>query len=143
MIGTSPGVGICHILDFSLARASGKIAVVDETGQATYAQIDTQANRLAHSFVGHGLQPGDRLALILPNSIPFIVVEIATLRCGAVKVPLNIRSHINEVVYALNDCAPTVLVCDHAYGRSEEHTSELQSPMYLVCRLLLEKKKKK
>src|SRR5436189_437804 len=28
------------------------------------------------------------------------------------------------------------------YGRSEEHTSELQSPMYLVCRLLLEKKKK-
>src|SRR5437764_9324433 len=31
--------------------------------------------------------------------------------------------------------------CDSA--RSEEHTSELQSPMYLVCRLLLEKKKKK
>src|SRR5437763_10092787 len=29
-----------------------------------------------------------------------------------------------------------------AYVRSEEHTSELQSPMYLVCRLLLEKKKK-
>src|SRR5437762_9555072 len=28
-------------------------------------------------------------------------------------------------------------------GRSEEHTSELQSPMYLVCRLLLEKKKSK
>src|SRR5437879_1936395 len=30
-----------------------------------------------------------------------------------------------------------------AYSRSEEHTSELQSPMYLVCRLLLEKKKRK
>src|SRR5437762_3685747 len=29
-----------------------------------------------------------------------------------------------------------------AFRRSEEHTSELQSPMYLVCRLLLEKKKK-
>src|SRR5437762_9166288 len=28
------------------------------------------------------------------------------------------------------------------YARSEEHTSELQSPMYLVCRLLLEKKKR-
>src|ERR1017187_10921797 len=33
---------------------------------------------------------------------------------------------------------------DHAAAnRSEEHTSELQSPMYIVCRLLLEKKKKK
>src|SRR5437764_4220206 len=31
----------------------------------------------------------------------------------------------------------------HRQARSEEHTSELQSPMYLVCRLLLEKKKKK
>src|SRR5437879_9583114 len=32
---------------------------------------------------------------------------------------------------------------DEGRKRSEEHTSELQSPMYLVCRLLLEKKKKK
>src|SRR5690242_20792842 len=31
----------------------------------------------------------------------------------------------------------------HAHGRSEEHTSELQSHVNLVCRLLLEKKKKK
>src|SRR2546429_2210473 len=31
----------------------------------------------------------------------------------------------------------------HAQGRSEEHTSELQSRLHLVCRLLLEKKKKK
>src|SRR5437762_6013151 len=31
----------------------------------------------------------------------------------------------------------------HGEDRSEEHTSELQSPMYLVCRLLLEKKKKR
>src|SRR5437763_16459176 len=35
----------------------------------------------------------------------------------------------------------TNLPAASALGRSEEHTSELQSPMYLVCRLLLEKKK--
>src|SRR5437763_12101233 len=34
------------------------------------------------------------------------------------------------------------VVADGTADRSEEHTSELQSPMYLVCRLLLEKKKK-
>src|SRR5258708_29976952 len=39
-----------------------------------------------------------------------------------------------------NDILPPLLV---KYGRSEEHTSELQSPDHLVCRLLLEKKKKK
>src|SRR5437764_8006885 len=38
--------------------------------------------------------------------------------------------------------APTLSAEWSAWPRSEEHTSELQSPMYLVCRLLLEKKKK-
>src|SRR5258708_13899796 len=38
-------------------------------------------------------------------------------------------------------CALSALIA--AAGRSEEHTSELQSPDHLVCRLLLEKKKKK
>src|SRR5437762_5758614 len=36
-----------------------------------------------------------------------------------------------------------ILGSQHRHRRSEEHTSELQSPMYLVCRLLLEKKKNK
>src|SRR5438876_4764871 len=36
-----------------------------------------------------------------------------------------------------------VQALDFTYPRSEEHTSELQSPVHLVCRLLLEKKKKK
>src|SRR5437879_10122528 len=40
-------------------------------------------------------------------------------------------------------CADPAAEGDVAPIRSEEHTSELQSPMYLVCRLLLEKKKKK
>src|SRR5437764_12747314 len=44
------------------------------------------------------------------------------------------------------DAAPTndalLRTINHIRPRSEEHTSELQSPMYLVCRLLLEKKKK-
>src|SRR5437763_4289790 len=39
-------------------------------------------------------------------------------------------------------CWPIASASRSAWGRSEEHTSELQSPMYLVCRLLLEKKKK-
>src|SRR2546425_5724538 len=40
------------------------------------------------------------------------------------------------------DPTPGKEACDHIRGRSEEHTSELQSLAYLVCRLLLEKKKK-
>src|SRR5437879_11366668 len=48
------------------------------------------------------------------------------------------RSHDGTVcLWDLARACPTARFVD----RSEEHTSELQSPMYLVCRLLLEKKK--
>src|SRR5690348_17442588 len=51
-------------------------------------------------------------------------------------------------VYTTNGAVPgglaqTPVAVNRATGRSEEHTSELQSPVHLVCRLLLEKKKKK
>src|SRR3712207_7186564 len=42
----------------------------------------------------------------------------------------------------VEDLVGTVNAIEKARGRSEEHTSELQSRQYLVCRLLLEKKKK-
>ena len=41
------------------------------------------------------------------------------------------------------DSIKAKIICEAANGRSEEHTSELQSRRNLVCRLLLEKKKKK
>src|SRR5690348_18123335 len=59
---------------------------------------------------------------------------------------------IHRFELALEVGAPAIVGCDDSRGgfagmtdpsRSEEHTSELQSPVHLVCRLLLEKKKKK
>src|SRR5256885_11981281 len=60
------------------------------------------------------------------------------------------RSHPQHGVLAAHDVVPWRIECDGGAGfapegdfaRSEEHTSELQSPCNLVCRLLLEKKKK-
>ena len=117
MNATSPGASICDVLDSVLGCHNDRIALVDDIEFATFAEIDDRANRLAQTFVARGLSPGDRLAIILPNVIAFIVAEIAALRCGAVKVPLNIRSHLNEVMYSLANCEPTILVCDPNYGR--------------------------
>src|SRR5437879_10582533 len=57
-------------------------------------------------------------------------------------IPASRSAISNELSFSR--CRPTPLVRKIFFdtNRSEEHTSELQSPMYLVCRLLLEKKKK-
>src|SRR5438445_5554833 len=60
----------------------------------------------------------------------------------SVQVNLKIRNSVKDIGCTFNGCAADIL-----YGilnlqvRSEEHTSELQSRQYIVCRLLLEKKK--
>src|SRR5258708_25031932 len=48
---------------------------------------------------------------------------------------------VGPVIAEPGPSAACVLLHDETVGRSEEHTSELQSPDHLVCRLLLEKKK--
>src|SRR4029079_15967249 len=103
-VAAPPGIGITHIVDFALRRDPDKTALVDDLGEITFGEIDSQADRLAGSFREAGIRPRDRVAIILPNCIPFVVTEIAALRCAGVKVPLNIRFHINEVIYALRDC---------------------------------------
>src|SRR5437763_9825717 len=63
------------------------------------------------------------------------VIAWAQSRLGPMRVgPYGILQPVADAVK---------LMIKEDITRSEEHTSELQSPMYLVCRLLLEKKKKK
>src|SRR5437762_5924759 len=64
----------------------------------------------------------------------------------------EIKSRMEDVIMVQTNClglavvhhlsAGRTFIKNLSFARSEEHTSELQSPMYLVCRLLLEKKKK-
>src|SRR5258708_25682282 len=65
-----------------------------------------------------------------------------TLFRSTVAAPAQRRAHYARRVF-LGAPAPTLFrFCSARVSRSEEHTSELQSPDHLVCRLLLEKKKR-
>src|SRR5437763_8245050 len=64
-------------------------------------------------------------------------------RSPAPLAPEQQHEHEQALEHAREREHERALAHEHALERSEEHTSELQSPMYLVCRLLLEKKKNK
>src|SRR5256885_12995841 len=73
------------------------------------------------------------------------VVGQALVQRRLVRVMQNVHhmgaAHALRVIQAGLGIAAPLEVADAVLGRSEEHTSELQSPCNLVCRLLLEKKK--
>src|SRR3712207_6998252 len=73
---------------------------------------------------------------ICPNFVPFVVSALAASGLS----PDRLELEITETV--LMQSNEVVLKTLYQLRRSEEHTSELQSRQYLVCRLLLEKKKK-
>jgi acyl-CoA synthetase (AMP-forming)/AMP-acid ligase II len=112
-----PGVGIDHLLRQGVQRTPDKVALVDDRGRVTYREAEVASNRLARWLAANGVRCGDRVALILPNGVPFIVAELALLRLGAVKVPLNIRFAASEVLHALTDCEPTVLIATPDYAQ--------------------------
>src|SRR5688500_19137741 len=67
-------------------------------------------------------------------------------QCAAARVARYyfgpVRDHAELAQYSSLNCAPgSTVELRYSFSRSEEHTSELQSPCNLVCRLLLEKKK--
>ena len=64
------------------------------------------------------------------------------LSVDTIDAALTLNTQTGEITVAAGTPAGSYDVT-YVITRSEEHTSELQSPMYLVCRLLLEKKKKK
>src|SRR3712207_7616891 len=81
----------------------------------------------------------DALPISKPTLGSFSSVLIATLSTSrTASLTLRILSFGTDPYHPLPHCPPL-----GPAARSEEHTSELQSRQYLVCRLLLEKKKKK
>src|SRR2546426_8627417 len=78
--------------------------------------------------------------LSLHDALP-IYPQMEKLRLAYRELPY--RSHSEKLLSAAPGDHAWVELLAGREGRSEEHTSELQSPCNLVCRLLLEKKKKK
>src|SRR5438876_6635508 len=76
------------------------------------------------------------------RSLPSALEEI-TVVSGSFSLPRGTAALSEDLAARLNvSTGATVRHSVAPQGRSEEHTSELQSPVHLVCRLLLEKKKK-
>ncbi|HEY5820712.1 MAG TPA: long-chain fatty acid--CoA ligase [Propionibacteriaceae bacterium] len=76
----------------------------------TYGALEAASSRFATVLRDHGVQPGDRVAMIMPNVAYFPVVYYAILRLGAIVVPLNPLLKAGEVSFAWEDSGAKVAV---------------------------------
>ncbi|WP_156743992.1 condensation domain-containing protein, partial [Mycobacterium sp. 1164985.4] len=105
-----PLVSIPELFAAQVARAPEAVAMCCGERTWSYRELDSAANRLAHLLVGHGVGPGERVALVLPRSGEAIVAILAVLKTGAAYVPIDSAHPDARIGFVLDDAAPMVVL---------------------------------
>lgn len=90
----------------------GKTAVVFEGRSVSYVELDRMADGQAAGLTALGIQPGDKVAARVENSLEAVALIHAVARIDAVFVPLNTRLTAAEIGWQLNLVEPALLVVD-------------------------------
>jgi fatty-acyl-CoA synthase len=89
-----------------------KVAVRYGARSLTYRELAAEVTRLAQALRAAGLQPGDRVAYLLPNIPEMVVAHFAVPLAGAVLVAINTRLAPEEVRYICDHSGASLLVAD-------------------------------
>jgi malonyl-CoA/methylmalonyl-CoA synthetase len=94
---------------------ANRLAIETHDGQhISYAALIARAGQMANVLVARGVKPGDRVAAQIEKSVSGLVLYLATVRAGAIFLPLNTAYTLNELEYFITDAEPALVVCDPA-----------------------------
>ncbi|MCB1858810.1 MAG: acyl-CoA synthetase [Gammaproteobacteria bacterium] len=96
---------------------SDKVAIYYENDKgeiqhASFSRLKELSDRFANALRGLGLQPGDRVAIILPQRIETAVAHLACYKIGAIALPLSILFGRDAVQYRIEDSAAKIAITD-------------------------------
>ncbi|MFN5405552.1 non-ribosomal peptide synthetase, partial [Bradyrhizobium sp.] len=99
-----------ELFEAQAERTPAAVAVVHEERHLSYAELNTQANRLAHHLRGLGVRPDDRVAICIERSPEMIVGLLAILKAGGAYVPLDPAYPSERLAFMVRDSAPVALL---------------------------------
>lgn len=98
------------LLRQSALSAPDKVAVTAGDARLSYAELDTQSDRLAASLSKEGVGPGDRVAVLMENIPEAAVAIFAVLKAGAIFCPINPQLRASGVAQILHDARPRAIL---------------------------------
>jgi long-chain acyl-CoA synthetase len=101
-----------------LERSAHRVVIREIHGEGfasvTGAELLQRIQHARTSLRRYGLQPGDRCAILAPNSIRWIAIDLALIAEGVIVVPLYSRQAPAELVNVMRDCGPRLLIVGDA-----------------------------
>ena len=102
-----------------------RLAVIDGERRISYAELLDRTQRLAGGLASLGVAPGDRVALLAPNTHALLEAHYGVPFAGAVLVALNPRLTATELAYILEHSGAKVLIHDHEFEALADATLAL------------------
>jgi long-chain acyl-CoA synthetase len=93
------------------------VAAYDGDRSITFAEFADRVRRMANALRDLGVQPGDRVAVLMLNSLRYLELYHAVPLAGAIIVPVNIRWNPAEIIFGLSDSQTRLLIVDDAFAR--------------------------
>ena len=117
---------VVEFIDRNIDQGHGeRIALIDDTGSYSYAELADRINRVAHALRELGVVQESKVLLCLTDTVDFPTVFWAVVRIGAVAIPVNTLLTSKDYDYMLADSrATTLVVSDVLYERFEPLLTE-------------------
>jgi long-chain acyl-CoA synthetase len=106
-----PTEPVFWLLEEAARRAPDRVACRYYRQELTYGQLLAQSRRMAAALREHGLRPGERVGLLMPNIPEYLTALFGTWMAGGVTVPLNPLMVAEEVSALLRSTSCRVVVC--------------------------------
>ncbi|PHM49273.1 non-ribosomal peptide synthetase [Xenorhabdus miraniensis] len=110
-------VCIHQLFEQQVEKTPDATAVTYQEQLFSYAELNVQANRLAHQLISLGVVPDQRVAICVTRSPVMVVALLAVLKAGGAYVPLDPSYPSDRLAYMLHDAAPSVVLADNT-GRT-------------------------
>jgi len=94
-----------------------RTAVVDADTAVCYVELEQKIAALATELQRLGVRRGDRVALLLPNGLDFVISYFAIVTTGAIVVPLNDNYQQKELLYFLEVCDVSLLITSQDFAQ--------------------------
>jgi long-chain acyl-CoA synthetase len=103
-------MNFANYVEFQAADRSEELALTDPKREMSYGKLDAETSAVANGLAGLGVEPGDRVALFLPNLTTFLTAHLGAMKLGAIPVPINLRFGQTEIAHVVTDADPEAIV---------------------------------
>ena len=126
----APAAPLNDLLRIGLEAAPDDVAIASAQRSLSWRELDRMSAALAGGYRGLGLEPGDRVASLMPNRVDLVVHYLACFRAGLIATPLNYRYTAREIDHALEVSEARVLLA-HVERAEDVGSSRLAAALGL------------